>query len=41
MGTVENIALSIRSILREPEVGFRRVPFKGSPLYHLGLGSGV
>ena len=28
--------LSIRSRLREPEVGFRRVPFKGSPKYYLG-----
>ena len=28
--------LSIRSPLREPQVGFRRVPFKGSPEYYLG-----
>ena len=27
-----------RSHLREPEVGLRRVPFKGSPKYYLGLG---
>ena len=30
-------ALLIGSLLREPEVGFRRVPLKGSPLYYLGI----
>ena len=27
--------------LREPQVGFRRVPFKGSPLYYLGFCPGT
>ena len=32
-GTLGDIdPLSIRSPLREPQVGFRRVPFRGSPL---------
>ena len=35
-GPFRTETLSIRSLSREPKVGLRRIPFKGSPYDYLG-----